>query len=1544
MMKQSLFTVIFAITAFTIFADTEKQHPIRLTEPLVANAPLLSPQPDGILSLNVDAAAIIQWSGGNPYDGTPQLVNGNKGQLKVEDGHITSWNGYKERPYWRIQVPRVETYRVVITRSAASGRESTAWISFWKKGGGEQARLTRQVDPTGSWGVWSPFEMGEVTLPVGEYTVEYTPRDWASATFLINLVDVRLIPVSEVRNADAAFQQAILHSGITAAPAVKVAADAMASNTAILNRYQALLKSTDFKSFTSYRNFIELDEAAAGVKDVKEKQTAFDRAYREAVLKESRRLASTGTLAKADGDAITRYLAALDTVEQAATKTYPLVWFTPPTAPAATPSATPTEANTATGKYQPLFPTGDLQALPKLGHAPDEKPIELGASPASDMDKRAKMFDERNSDSAIADLCRRFSMTLIPGTPGLETFETLIKQEKFREALTAYRRYFFEKLATPSRFGGCDENFVYTQIRSAGGKRQLLKTPDPTALELNSAGASWQKPRSKVFVIRHGLPGKAVWAPLDLAIPAEAMEGRSVNPDASWWNTTEGKCAQDTIIAWSALRYLAGNNGNWQSWSGFFPNLLFDYTVNRSKESLSLWSAYMDDFCMNGRADQNRCQVDIRQVTELETQMLRGHLNLLRVIYDERPAFAEELDPATLARMLMMLVTDYAPYTIRMRRAEQANWGIMGLCHLHNVAALLPEFKAMNYFNREMWRAQMANTVQHRTLDGENMEAWDLGHNYVDTGYQLFSIPFARPIPETDKLFLDSFWENVKVMERNWVVHLSPCGFYWPTWSPNLDLAINNFKTHMHSPMHLGRTHQDLVMDDPGVARRTELATQAATRSVRETAASSANATLSDIAPYGAMAYLREAWAKDADYLIFMNWRARSQENDSASRTGYLISRGERMLLEAPALAVDRKPDQYMLNAPRTGGKTMFCAQAGRSVENMRFHSSPRFDYVDGWQDVPWAMPNVTARGDYFGLYPRANGPRDPNPVTTVRSLRQVHYLRGENLYVIADRIEAPAGEAHEYTQFFALPGCLPQTGFAERVAMLAVQNNPLVEENVSTGIFRTRNPGFDNVAVRCIASGELTYANRLDVKREHVKDKTTLIAEIAAAVQKGQTYNQIMSVFSRNGGQFARLRPVSARWQGTGSQTLISVVNMLPRDNASAANNSANPRELAIFARNTGESGVIGFTATTSQGTKIAFQSGPKAANRLICGSVSATAESLLVVEKNGEFSGLALGCSTFSFNAKPVKIPCGDFEFSLSITDNRLLITDNFIPIHRPIDTVRILPETTCFTDTIDIRFDIPTQDMKGLELRYTLDGNEPTLDSSLYTKPVTITETTRVRVRPFRKGLKETPWHFTGTECGRTMEAVFRKRAPLPALNGIAAAKPGLRYTYHEGDWLTLFSYAGFTGVLDVKARGETRSLLDSSELKTMRKTDGAYAVRYEGQLKVPSTGVYSFYAPIHLYTTTMDAGYDMRVFIDGQEWFPAPDTHAEGIWSVPLEAGAHRFEVAFTDYRAREFRNEMWMNWKSEEIWQGTPVLEVSGPEMKKQPLPVSWLWH
>jgi len=407
-------------------------------------------------------------------------------------------------------------------------------------------------------------------------------------------------------------------------------------------------------------------------------------------------------------------------------------------------------------------------------------------------------------------------------------------------------------------------------------------------------------------------------------------------------------------------------------------------------------------------------------------------------------------------------------------------------------------------------------------------------------------------------------------------------------------------------------------------------------------------------------------------------------------------------------------------------------------------------------------------------------------------------------------------------------------------------------------------------------------------------------------------------------------LRPVSVRWHGTGNQVFQTVV--VARDAAKDEMNTPLAGGLRACQTTRGENGVLGCSLTTRSGTPVWFQSGPQVRNKLRAGAVEATAEALMTMRKNGTIRGMVIGADSLAVHGKARSLSAPDAEFALTAGGNF-----TSIPIHRPIDTVRIRPRQTVFVNRVQVSFDIPTRNAADIEFRYTLDGSDPTLTSSLYREPFTLDRTARVKVRPFRKGLNRTPWNFPGTDAGKTISCILTKVDYLESQT-VGELEPGLRYEYLQGDWPSLFM-SGET--IPAGSTGKASSLLAPNEIRDIRKTDGAYAIRYTGYLDMPRDGVYVWHAPAHLLDVTMDAGFDLRLWIDDREWFPEPGLHAQNTWSVAIKKGVHRLKVIFVDFRYRTFKSEYWLPWQETEVWDGIPVLEVSGPGVKKQALPKTW---
>lgn len=1173
-----------------------------------------------------------------------------------------------------------------------------------------------------------------------------------------------------------------------------------------------------------------------------------------------------------------------------------------------------------------LLPTGDYARLRRQPVDPEKQPVvRLDLGRPDDATERMARFRARNDDEQVAALCRRLRRAVKDDVAGLAVFERCCREKRYRRALEAYRSYFFDKLKDPERYGAATRNIFTAQIRDRG-RDCLIAAPAAFALEHILDGTAVHVYRGRLLAARIGPPGAVNWAPVDLAPPAGATYGRG--PDRHpFWRTGPGKTLVGKIECCRAMnRVLA----QYQGMAGFRA-LVGSYVVTGNRAHLRRWVAYRDDRALHARGDIDRCPADVRRATELETQAFRTHLALLRVMLDERPALAADYPAPSLARHLLRLLTDLPPYTIRAKRAELANWGIMGIGHLLHVASILNEFRAMDYYRREAWRLWRANFIQHRTLDGENREAWDQGHNGVDIGCALASVPYCRLPAGTDDVARREFWDLVRINERNLLVHMSPGGNYWPRWQPDggfralwaarVDPAHSSVTGRYLQPDADERHHLDLVYTEPGARRRIMTVVNGG-----KPGAPGLPDRFSDLCPYAAMYYLRDSWRPDAAYLLMQNVRYRSQDTairdvagknrlGGSARTMYALSKEAAVLVSASPIVVDRKPDNRWHGAIPTGGKTTVCCPSERHVVDTRFHTSPCFDLAEAKQDAPYCRPAVKIRGDWYGHYAPRPGMAN-TPVTDVTAYRRVFGVRGEGVYIVADRLENAGGAVREYTQFFTLAVKFPEKDLARRVAAPAGADRRLIEEDPGARRFRTDNSGLADVSVYLFGH-DFRFANRLDRKLEHHTIEKSQVALMAQALARKKSPRTVIQKYTK--------RPVSARWSGGGTQVLVTLLCVRPDDGETPGG-----FENDLKACRSLDGTLPGCRAVTRAGTRIWFRTGPDRRNDLAAGPARAAAESLLAVERDGSLGGIVLGCRSLSIRGKTYDAS-GDFEYTLD-AGGRLKTT----AIHRPIDTVRIHPAANVFTDAVDVSFSIPGADTADIEYRYTLDGSEPTLASPRYTAPVTLRETTMVKVRPFRRGLEATPWHFTGTDAGRTITAIFRRR-PLVKAAAAGETKPGLRYAYFEGDWPTLFAHAGCPGVLEPKKTGRAEKLLDPAAVAAVRETDGACAIRYTGYLRVPRNGVYTFYAPPHLYTPTMDAGYDLRVWIDGAEWLPAPRLHAENTWSVPLAAGLHRLAVSFVDYRRRPFKNEYWMPWRKEQMWQGIPALELSGPGRDRRPV-------
>ena len=138
-------------------------------------------------------------------------------------------------------------------------------------------------------------------------------------------------------------------------------------------------------------------------------------------------------------------------------------------------------------------------------------------------------------------------------------------------------------------------------------------------------------------------------------------------------------------------------------------------------------------------------------------------------------------------------------------------------------------------------------------------------------------------------------------------------------------------------------------------------------------------------------------------------------------------------------------------------------------------------------------------------------------------------------------------------------------------------------------------------------------------------------------------------------------------------------------------------------------------------------------------------------------------------------------------------------------------------------------------------------------------------------------------------------------------------------------------------------QTRVVRHEMDLAQVKSND-YYGARFRGYLHVPVDGVYTFHAPSEYVLPDIAASYDLRVYVDGEEWYLTQWWHGHGTWSVPLAQGYHRFEVDFADARTTPWKkSDLWRYYpRPWVVYQGNPSpITISGPGIDKQRIPEAW---
>ena len=183
-------------------------------------------------------------------------------------------------------------------------------------------------------------------------------------------------------------------------------------------------------------------------------------------------------------------------------------------------------------------------------------------------------------------------------------------------------------------------------------------------------------------------------------------------------------------------------------------------------------------------------------------------------------------------------------------------------------------------------------------------------------------------------------------------------------------------------------------------------------------------------------------------------------------------------------------------------------------------------------------------------------------------------------------------------------------------------------------------------------------------------------------------------------------------------------------------------------------------------------------------------------------------------------------------------------------------------------------------GAEIRYTLDGSEPTETSALYAAPVPVDRSLTLKAKGFKPGAAP-----SRTLTLEAEKAVFGKGAPA----GETATRPGVAYSYYEGV---------FSCVDDIRKGKYVSSGTMPAPSIAQAPQEDHFAYVFTGLILIPERGVWEF----------MTKSDDGSVLTIGDRRVVDNDgSHASVMATgrVALEAGLHPYTLLyFEDYEGQD----------------------------------------
>ncbi len=242
------------------------------------------------------------------------------------------------------------------------------------------------------------------------------------------------------------------------------------------------------------------------------------------------------------------------------------------------------------------------------------------------------------------------------------------------------------------------------------------------------------------------------------------------------------------------------------------------------------------------------------------------------------------------------------------------------------------------------------------------------------------------------------------------------------------------------------------------------------------------------------------------------------------------------------------------------------------------------------------------------------------------------------------------------------------------------------------------------------------------------------------------------------------------------------------------------------------------------------------------------------------------------------------GKLHFVLSSKPNKLRGTasENLpysLSESKKVSIPYIKQDVNLFENEISIELGSATE---NAEIRYTLDGSEPSENSMLYKNAFTIKNTVTLKAKAYKKGYKPSKTFVIKAVKAELMKSLV-----------ISGKKQGINFKYYEGN---------FQSVKDLEKQTAKEQGFMSEINISNAKSDDHFGYIFDAYIYVPKSGVYEF-------ATRSDDG--SVLYIDNKKVVDNDGSHAaiKAYGKIALEKGYHKFKLYyFEDYEGQHLSLE------------------------------------